>query len=479
MANTLTRTVVAAATFAAFQAFGQDALVEGDHYIVNDREIPLTSSETSRALRIEEGRMPEFREAVLRSRTVVLVPLAATEERYHVALLRAAEGVSRKAFLEGAAELARHPAVQASVPVYRLGEMEMLLVEQFVVRFELDVDVEAARTLLEDELQAQILTTDERRRRFAISFPDVPAEDALDRVNALNADPRVRVAEPQFVRVLPPRIGRVDSRVPSLELQAAIRRVPAARALPGTAPMLTTSFCPAQASSSSTAAPNDPAFNRQWALENIASSTAQGKAGADIDALEGWEVTVGSSNVLVAVIDIGVDIDHPDLAGRTVAGVDVVDDDGNPAPPDAADEHGTAVAGVTAASADNGEGIAGVDWRARILPVRFASGNGCALGTCAWDLAPEDTTLAIREAIDLGARVLVNAWGWPAGAPQGDLEIEISDAVAAGAVVVFAAGDHQPAISPVTFTCGVADPSVYYPAVRAPGRRLPIEIGRF
>lgn len=129
-----------------------------------------------------------------------------------------------------------------------------------------------------------------------------------------------------------------------------------------------------------TTTPNDTLFNYQYALANTGQSigdvpgSPQGKIGADIKAPQGWEGSRGDGSVMIAIIDSGVELTHPDLAGKIAGpGRDFVNDDY-----DATDDlyHGTAVAGIAAADTDNAEGIAGVAWNAMILPVKVLDDNG-------------------------------------------------------------------------------------------------------
>jgi subtilisin family serine protease len=108
--------------------------------------------------------------------------------------------------------------------------------------------------------------------------------------------------------------------------------------------------------------PNDYYFSFQWHL---------GKIGAP----DAWGISVGSSNVTVAVLDSGVDPSHPDLAGKLLSGWNFYNGNG-----DTSDVtgHGTAVAGVAAAATNNTVGVAGVGWNCLILPVRVTDENGYA-----------------------------------------------------------------------------------------------------
>ncbi len=157
--------------------------------------------------------------------------------------------------------------------------------------------------------------------------------------------------------------------------------------------------------------PSDPLFPTQWPLEN----TGQGGRvhGADVGAPEAWRYTLGSPSVTIAVLDDGVQLDHPDLApniaspGRDFT-VDPSADGGYPRA--TADRHGTAVAGVAAARGDNALGVTGVCPRCTILPVRvYGSSN---IGTAD----------AFRYAVEQGASIITNSWGYrrPASAGADD-----------------------------------------------------------
>jgi subtilisin family serine protease len=141
-----------------------------------------------------------------------------------------------------------------------------------------------------------------------------------------------------------------------------------------------------------------------------------------------WDVTQGSSRVVVAVVDTGVDGSHPDLQGAVLPGYDFANGDSNPM-----DDygHGTAVAGVIAARAGNRIGGAGICWRCLILPVKVldASGSG------------DDMLIAagIVWATDHGARVINLSLGGPGTTTE--LTSAIAYATGKGAIVVAAAGN--------------------------------------
>jgi subtilisin family serine protease len=108
------------------------------------------------------------------------------------------------------------------------------------------------------------------------------------------------------------------------------------------------------------ALPDDPRLTDLWGLARISAPAA-------------WDVTTGSSAVTVAVVDTGVASGHPDLAPNMVPGWDFVQNDGDPRD---FNGHGTHVAGTIGARGDNGLGVAGVNWRVSLMPVRVLDGSG-------------------------------------------------------------------------------------------------------
>jgi len=163
------------------------------------------------------------------------------------------------------------------------------------------------------------------------------------------------------------------------------------------------------------AVPDDRYFNNLWGLEN--TGQVPGTPGADIDAPQAWDISTGSSEVRVAVVDTGADLAHPDLEpnlwtnpgevagnGRDddangvvddVHGADFASGDGEP---DDANGHGTHVAGTIAARGNDGIGVAGVTWRSSLIPLKIlgADGSGSA----------SDAIRAYAYADRAGARII-------------------------------------------------------------------------
>ena len=170
--------------------------------------------------------------------------------------------------------------------------------------------------------------------------------------------------------------------------------------------------------------PNDPFYDKQWALAKIEAESA-------------WKVTTGS-NVTIAVIDSGVDLDHPELAARVVEGYDFVNGDS-----EADDDygHGTLVAGVAAAAANNNIGIAGLAWNARIMPVKVLDGQGQGVSS--------NLTCALHWAADSGADIInisIISFG-----PSFGMQSAIDYAASEGALIFSAAGNLFEEGNPVTY----------------------------
>lgn len=169
--------------------------------------------------------------------------------------------------------------------------------------------------------------------------------------------------------------------------------------------------------------PQDPRFGEQWALLNEGQNG--GKQGADIDATAAWSRTTGSDDVVVAVLDSGVDYMHEDLAPNmwtrpaSVApyqdtDLGVVDDvHGFNAIENASDPmdqngHGTHCAGIIGAEGGNDLGIAGVNWKVRIMPLKFMNAGG--FGTTK-DAIEAINYVIERKKAGVNVRIISASWG--------------------------------------------------------------------
>lgn len=192
--------------------------------------------------------------------------------------------------------------------------------------------------------------------------------------------------------------------------------------------------------------PDDPGYTQQWYL-------------GVIGAPEAWESTTGSSSILVAVLDTGIDLDHEDIVENLwtnpkeianndidddrngfvddVHGWDFIDGDNDPSPEVFTEEdfdvgsHGTLIAGEIGAVGNNGFGVTGVAWNVSILPVRMLGADGSGTGY--------DAATAIRYAVEQGAKVINLSFA--GNDPNTALQNAVRDAYEQGVVVVAALGN--------------------------------------
>jgi subtilisin family serine protease len=212
--------------------------------------------------------------------------------------------------------------------------------------------------------------------------------------------------------------------------------------------------------------PNDAYFGDQWYLPRI-------------DAPSAWDTTTGNKDLIIAVLDTGVDLNHPDLVGNVwvngneitgnskdddgngfiddTQGWDFVDNDSAPEPmvgslDSAAMSHGTLVSGLIAAQSNNAIGYSGVLWNAKIMPLRVLNSDGVG--------GEEATAKAVDYAVANGAKVINMSF---AGSASGSrLKTSVRKAYEAGVVVVAALGndgqdvDVDP-VYPACFQSDIAD----------------------
>lgn len=202
-----------------------------------------------------------------------------------------------------------------------------------------------------------------------------------------------------------------------------------------------------------TATPNDVFFNSQWGLLNTGASF--GKPGADIGASQAWDFTQGSNDIIVAVIDTGIDLSHPDLAPNAwinpgeVPGNSIDDDrngfiddvkgwnfaDKNNDTGPGFDIHGTHVSGTIGASGNNAQGVTGVAWRVKLMALKFINGTK---GKTSHAVRSINYAVEQRRA---GQNVRVINASWGGEGDSDSLREAISAAGNAGILFVCAAGN--------------------------------------
>ncbi|WP_254907422.1 S8 family peptidase [Bacillus thuringiensis] len=277
----------------------------------------------------------------------------------------------------------------------------MILTEEFIAQFKSEITREKIDKFNEKNNVIIVAENEWEPNSFVLAVVNGKEEDSLKMANKYQQNEIVVHAHPNFVRLLKPRF-----------------------------------------------IPNDSLFLQQWALRN--TGQGGGIVGQDIDAAEAWDITKGSSNITISIIDEGVDYTHEDLncSGKLVTGYDAVRriDDPTPNRPDA---HGTACAGIAAACGNNGRGVSGVAPECKIMGVRIAFGT-VINGEEAWVTNDFQTADGITKAVNRGADVLSNSWG--GGSPSTTITSAIRRAKTVGrggkgCVVCFAAGNDNQAVS--------------------------------
>jgi subtilisin family serine protease len=164
---------------------------------------------------------------------------------------------------------------------------------------------------------------------------------------------------------------------------------------------------------------NDPLFPSMWSLLNTGQSG--GTPGADIKAAQAWNVTTGSRNVVVAVIDTGVDYNHPDLAanifsgpicpgGIVCHGINTVQGSAlGPNDPFDDNGHGTHVSGTIGALGNNAIGVTGINWNVTILPCKFLGFDGS--GAISGAIQCLDFIKSVKDTQGLNIIASNNSWG--------------------------------------------------------------------
>ena len=268
-------------------------------------------------------------------------------------------------------------------------------------------------------LQAQIgVTKVSTASQLGIDIWQIPSGTVEKTISAYKNDPRFEYIEPDYIITLE------DVEKPSSATESSEKITPQATT------------------------PNDPGYSQLWGLNNTGQDG--GTPDADIDAPEAWDIQKGDQNLVIGVIDSGVDYNHPDLVGNIwtnpgeiagdgidndsngyiddVRGWDFAYNDNNPMD---VDGHGTHVAGTIAGKGNNGVGVTGVAWNAKIMPLKFIDDSGSGYLS--------DAILAINYATAKGVKLTNNSWG--GGGYSQALYDAINTAGQQGALFIAAAGN--------------------------------------
>lgn len=257
-------------------------------------------------------------------------------------------------------------------------ETPFIVTDEFIVKFKDNVSAAQARAFAERNGVEFVSPLHFVKNQFLLKVTEASRLDALDMANRLHQHNELEFAHPNFVRV-------VDYRQ---------------------------------------VIPNDTLFGNQWHHDNTGQGS--GTVDADVDTPFAWSITQGTPDRIIAVIDDGFDLAHPDLspnlwvnAGEIagngidddrnsliddVNGADTRNDDGNPSPAFSDENHGTAVAGVVGARGNNMLGVSGSCPNCSLMFIRHGS-------------AVADDSQAFGYAQQMGAHVITNSWGYTIGTP--------------------------------------------------------------
>jgi len=267
--------------------------------------------------------------------------------------------------------------------------------------------------------------------------------DTLMMANFYETDGVALYGSPNFVQLLPPLNGRAE-------------RAPEG----GRAPLAPNDAAPTPHTQAvpPNFVPNDTYASWNWHINNTAQAQYPGATtDADIDGYEAWDTAQGVNTVIIAVIDDGVQTNHPDLDAKIVFPYDAVTGDLDPSPYDDAltrseDAHGTHVAGVAAAETNNGAGTMGVCPSCRIMPIRIFKTTSEGLFTSDAIIAD-----AINWAFNNGASILNISW--ERELPNTAITNAFKNVIfngrgGLGGVVVFSAGNNYG--SPIRYPANLA-----------------------
>lgn len=316
----------------------------GEFYRVGNRKIQLLRSLEKVAIRHADDKGEAIRRRLESiTETTKQFTVASELAKEQMLVLHVSNVSSPDELQETMDQLRLEVDVNQVVPVYinQESRLEMIPTEQFIVKLAERNTVEQVEAInnLTDAVMVRPLwgTTDQ----FIFSIPGCTPEELLAALELYTNHPSVEWASPDFI------------------CQAA----------------------------KCDATPNDTYYSQQWHLKNTGQSG--GTYGADINAPSAWNITTGNSQIVIAIIDDGIDLMHEDLKDNLWNGWDFYDDDNDPSHSDY-DYHGTMVAGVAAAKGNNNKGVVGCAFGCRLMPLKIYEEGGYFL--------PSDGAAAIRYA---------------------------------------------------------------------------------
>lgn len=363
-------------------------------YYANGRQVTLPFSREEVAV--------QFRKDVGVSKKADILAEATSKEKVvettelfetNLTLVRLRPGIDENSFREILTDLRRKRDVITAYPVFHFKETRLTLTDVFVAQFKSGTTDERIASFNKDhkvEIWREMLLP----HTFLLKVEE--GADSLTMANVYHESELTTYATPDFVRFL----------IPQYE-------------------------------------PDDVYYPNQWGMENDGTNPPDGigTPDSDMDASRAWDISTGSPETVIAIIDEGVQLDHEDLVEKIVAEYSAIPDDEDSNPNNDDDSHGTNCAGIAAATTNNSLGVAGICPECSLMPVQIAYSqfNGVY-----WITKDSWIADAFIWAVDNGADVLSNSWG--GGTPSNLIDEAITYAITngrdgLGSIVFFAAGN--------------------------------------
>jgi len=275
------------------------------YYYSAGRRITLPLSKEKLVVRFKQGTTAEQQKTILESQ----IDSGLFAERKELLLFKLTifplrASITEENIIKTINSLNVNPAVEFANPVFDFPDAELMVTDEFIVKFDpsaTEQEIESFNAINNVEIARKEKWAD----WYVLRVKDPKNMNTLKMSNLYYESPLTEFSVPNFVRRLEPM----------------------------------------------SVTPDDTYFQQQWASRNVGQIPPGGTPDADIDAPEGWEISTGSNDIVIAIIDTGLDLAHEDLIDKLVDGYDFIDFDNNPTPGNyPQDAHGTACAGLACIS---------------------------------------------------------------------------------------------------------------------------------